>query len=481
MSSRDEAKRYTLHLGDCIDVLKTLPENSVDSIVTDPPAGISFMGKEWDSNRGGSKQWINWMTGVMREALRVAKPGAHALVWALPRTSHWTAMACEWAGWEVRDVVMHLFGSGFPKSLAVDKAIDEHHFQEWLSEHPLEKARLRAAKTDEERKRLRAQYLREAGLERPASHRNPSKRPNAYVGQNGWETPHRPEFKTSAASAASAEWEGWGTALKPAAEHWLLLRKPIVGTVAANVLAYGTGGLNVDASRIAGAIPQVPQPLFNSPTGRTYGMKTGEGRNGETSRGEGRFPSHLIFDPEAAAMLDAQSGHLKTGGPVQRRNGIGYGGGVSKTVNSKPRPYEGNEGGASRFFYTAKPSKSERDFGLSSEKKVTDDGRRKPIDNPFLRGETLRRNAHPTVKPFRLMRYLVRLITPPGATVLDPFMGSGTTGAVAVAGGWRFIGIEKDPESYETARARIGSVKLKEIGITEKREKQVGKHVGRKT
>lgn len=201
---------------DCLTALKAMSDNSVDSLVTDPPAGISFMGKDWDKDKGGRDQWIAWMTEVMAECLRVMKPGAHGLVWAIPRTSHWTATALEDAGFEVRDVVTHLFGSGFPKSLDISKAIDKA-----------------------------------AGQVGPIIGKNPAYREKQLEHDAQWETAMRPLHKHGPATEEAKQWQGFGTALKPASEHWVLVRKPCSEkTVAANVLKHGCGGLNIDQTRI---------------------------------------------------------------------------------------------------------------------------------------------------------------------------------------------------------------------------------------
>ncbi len=408
-----------------------MEENSVDSIVTDPPYGWRFMGKawdgadieakikkdkeyrervakekgewriaqdgrrrrrakgliagpaayggEWDTTLTGNQSFQKWTEEWAREALRILKPGAHALIFCGPRTYHRMATGVEDAGFEVRDQLQWLFGSGFPKSLNL--------------------------------KSVR---------------------------------------------------EGWGTALKPANEPILLARKPLSEkTVAKNILKWGTGGLNVDGCRIDGAIPVVPQPKL--PGGDILGRgKDYEGRNGELSRAQGRFPANLLLDEEAAKMLDEQTGHL-------------HGAGFKRAGSSAPRPKShtpssytihtntgdmhriGDSGGASRFFYVAKASKRERNAGLDSPEITTDDGRNKPIDNPYLRGETKRMNHHPTVKPLTLMRYLVRLVTPPNGIVLDPFMGSGTTGVAAKEEGFEFIGLEREAEYMKIAEARCNA------------------------
>jgi site-specific DNA-methyltransferase (adenine-specific) len=318
-----------LYLNDCSKVLKTLESNSIDSLITDPPAGIGFMGKEWDSNKGGRDQWIAWMTGVMKECHRVLKPGAHGLVWALPRTAHWTATALEDAGFEVRDVIHHIFGQGFPKSLNIEKA------------------------------------------------------------------------------GGGAKWKGWGTALKPAVENWILIRKPIEEkTVTQNVLTHGCGGINIDGGRID-SIPRTPG--YKNP-GTKYEKKSEwnkrySGVRREVDQYTGRFPANLVFSHEPECQDNQCSPECAV-----------------KTLNDQSP-------NASRFFYCAKISPSERG----------------------------KDNNHPTVKPLKLMRYFCKLITPPKGTVLDPFMGSGSTGVAALSEGFRFTGIESEAEYFEIAEKRIKS------------------------
>lgn len=334
--------RAELKLGDCLERLRELPDASLDSLVTDPPAGIAFMGKEWDKDKGGRDSWVAWMTNVMRECLRVLKPGAHGLVWALPRTSHWTATALENAGFEIRDVVTHLFGTGFPKSLDISKAIDKA-----------------------------------AGAERTVlgvAGKSGSKR-NAMAGDfAGGEY-----METAPATAAAAAWQGWGTALKPASEHWILVRKPCSEkTVAANVLKHGTGGINVDGCRVsAEGLHEVTQ---------------GKGNHGADGWGMGRskyqvpfgrFPANLVFshsegcaeecDPGCAVrLLDEQSGTLKSGDlkPYKRKHTetVDFKSGLAwETANRK-----GDSGGASRFFYCAKASKSDRNRKVTSGEQAPD-------------------------------------------------------------------------------------------------------------
>lgn len=361
--------------GDCLEQLHKIKDEEIDSLITDPPAGISFMGKSWDSNKGGRDEWIKWMASVMRECHRVLKPGAHGLVWAIPRTSHWTATALEDAGFEVRDVVTHLFGSGFPKSHNLEKSTD--------------------------------------GIAK-----------------------------------------GQGTALKPASEHWILIRKPCSEkTVAANVLKHGTGGLNIDASRISAGDEKIASPLKCS-TNKHEGYKRPwnddpEARAradaqkviaGEKAQKIGRFPANLVFshtthcteemcDIECAVKaLDGQSGVTKSSSQI-RNNKPSANKAMSGANMGHLSHGHSDSGGASRFFYCAKISTSERNSA-----------------GP---------NGHPTIKTKKLMAYLIKLITPPGGIVLDPFMGSGSTGIAAKEGGFDFIGIERDEEYFEIAKARI--------------------------
>ncbi len=371
--------RAVLIHGDALQAISTLAGESIDSIVTDPPAGIAFMGKGWDSNKGGRDNWVAWLRDIMREALRVLKPGGHALVWALPRTSHWTATALEDAGFEIRDVVTHLFGTGFPKSLT------------------------------------------SASVEIP---------------------------------------DDAGTALKPASEHWILCRKPLVGTVAENFARYGTGVLNIGACRIEGK--QGPDRSLGPPR-RADNMALGAGNPRINPQSPlGRWPANVTLDDDAAALLDAQSG-TRTGahgsrGGYARGAGV-HAGGQREGGGIVPV----STGGASRFFYVAKGARAEKDAGLEhlparagGDVTGREDGA-KGLDNPRAgAGRTGgARNHHPTVKSIALMRWLVRLITPPGGVVLDMFAGSGTTGVAALAEGCRFVGVEMSPEYIPILEGRI--------------------------
>ena len=334
--------KVTLHHGDCLDVLATLPDASVDAVVTDPPYGLAntdpahvietlqhWIGGERDYLPGGrgfmGKEWDAFVppVAVWDECLRVLKPGGHVLAFAGSRTVDLMTLGLRLAGFDIRDSLAWMYGSGFPKSMNVSKAIDK---------------------------------------------------------------------AAGAATDAAREWEGWGTTLKPAFEPIVMARKPLTGTVAANVLEHGTGALNIDACRIAGDVPSVPQPRYGVRDGIT-GFGSGEGRNGEMSAAPGgRWPANVILDESQAAALDEQAP-------------------------------------ASHFFYVAKAPKSER---------------------PVVDGV-----AHPTVKPLSLASWLVRLVLPPGGTVLEPFAGSGTTVEAAMREGFNVVAVEREADYLPLILARI--------------------------
>jgi len=344
--------------GDCLEVLKTLEDNSVDSIVTDPPYELGFMGKKWDSTG------IAYNVELWKECLRALKPGGHLLAFGGTRTYHRMTCAIEDAGFEIRDCIQWIYGSGFPKSLDISKAIDKM-----------------------------------AGAEREVIGNATDRRGDGTVyaiGHSGRLTSNMPITKEA------KQWQGWGTALKPANEPIVLARKPLSEkTIAENVLKWGTGGLNIDRCRIGteggGTRCNKRDGLGNclghpDRKGTAYGVTY---HAKESEEVEGRFPANVILDEEAGKLLDEQSG-------------------ISK-------------GGASRFFYCAKASKKERGEG----------------------------NNHPTVKPVSLIKYLVTLVTPPDGVCLDPFIGSGTTAVACINTNRNYIGFEIDPDYYEAALERI--------------------------
>ena len=408
---------------DCLDFLAALKPDCIDSFVQDPPYGLAFMGKGWDYAVPGPE--------FFEAQLRVAKPGAHLVAFGGTRTYHLLACAIEDAGWELRDSLMWLYGSGFPKSADVAKAIDAHAFGVWLDanghreEYRRQVASYKASKASpEETKALHLRWHEAAGA-----------------------------IDTDDAQ----KWEGWGTALKPAWEPIILARKPFKATVAANVLAHGTGALNVDACRVAtndnlngGGYSDNRETSTNDVYGEYARMQPAA-----FQQPTGRWPANVVLDPEAGALLDAQTGELKSGkkegGKYTRAVGIHDGG-----QRADGEACYNDAGGASRFFYCAKATKKEREAGLENfDPRIVNDGRKTSIDNAYQRGDTKRRNTHPTVKPVALMRWLVRLITPPGGIVCDPFCGSGSTGCAAVLEGFDFVGIEREAELAALADARI--------------------------
>ena len=383
---------WTIHHGDCREVMATLDAESVDAIVCDPPYGLSFMGKGWDHGVPGVEFWT--------EALRVAKPGAHLLAFGGTRTYHRLACAIEDAGWEIRDCVMWVYGSGFPKSHDVSKAIDKA-----------------------------------AGADREVTG---ATRRGAQVQSTGrygaWGDGITP---TAPATDAVRQWSGWGTALKPAWEPIMVARKPLVGTVAENVLRHGTGGINVDGCRVG--MSHADRKKIDSATwvGRNnyqdgkevYGDYATDGTDQQMqSHPAGRWPANLIHDgsEEVVGLFPA---NVK-GGTWNRTAGARHFNNDGEPTDYQTSGSDGTTGSAARFFYCAKASRSDRG----------DD------------------NKHPTVKPTALMRYLCRLVTPPGGIVLDPFTGSGSTGKGAVLEGFQFIGIEREAEYVEIAKARIAAV-----------------------
>jgi len=475
------AARFFIAHEDALTFARSLPDASVDSIVTDPPAGIGFMSKAWDGDKGGRDSWVAWLREILAECHRALKPGGHALVWALPRTSHWTATAVEDAGFEVRDVVMHLYGSGFPKSLNVSKALDKSAGaeREVVAPDP------QSAK----RNKTSAQFGGPAMGKYDPGYDGP-------LGRMG---------VTAPSTDLAKQWDGWGTALKPASEHWILARKPLIGTVAANVAAHGTGCLNIDACRIgtdstrrdtgsaamwsnagrivggsdAGRWP-ANVVLSHLDTCREIGTRTVK-RNlldararttpsqfgamgGSRSLGtvDETVPAWACAEGCAVAALDAQSGERATSQPGQvfRRTTVAANvyGDHAADVGAEQVAY-GDTGGASRFFFCAKPSTAERESGLGHRKRGPSRG---AMNTKNGTGERLdgaptaqRANVHPTVKSVALMRWLCRLVTPPGGVVLDVFTGSGTTAVACSQEGLRFLGCEREAEYVAIARDRL--------------------------
>jgi SAM-dependent methyltransferase len=356
---------FVMH-GDCLVRLKELPDNSVDAVVTDPPYELAFMGKKWD-NSG-----IAFNVNVWLECLRVLKPGGHLLAFGGSRTWHRLCVAIEDAGFEVRDSIAWLYGSGFPKSHNIGKAIDKS-----------------------------------AGVEREViGTGNAGAGFNKVKGFGSGNTTQGGDATTewdvtAPATDKAKQWDGWGTALKPAFEPIVVARKPLIGTVADNVLTWGVGGLNIDGTRIS------TTDSFGGGTKGTSGFAAGYENDGWVAGSElGRWPANILLDQHTAELLDEQAD-------------------------------------ASRFFYVSKANKQDRNEGVEA-------------------------NTHPTVKPTDLMRYLIKLVTPQGGTILDPFTGSGSTGKAAILEGNNFIGIELTEEYLPIIQGRLKhaeETKIKNEGL----------------
>jgi site-specific DNA-methyltransferase (adenine-specific) len=406
--------RQTLICGNNLELLARMPDCSVHAVVTDPPYGFGFMGKDWDKALPDPRTWS--------ECLRVLRPGGHLVAFGAPRMYHRLTCQIEDVGFEVRDQLLWVFGSGFPKSLDVSKAIDA------------------AAGTTRE---VVGRYYK----------------PRSEPGYSGGYVRPASVDITAPATPESAKWAGWGTALKPAYEPIVLARKPLDGTVVQTVQRWGTGALNIDGCRVKTDDVEDRSHPPRAPNAILGGGK-GTNLNASEHNPAGRWPANLILDEAAGAMLDAQSGTATSSGHVRRNTGttsVARGKHKTHTVGGLD-----DAGGASRFFYCPKASRSEREAGLEHLPPRVVDPSRDPEaaarDNPRTgagRAGDGRRNNHPTVKPIELMRWLVRLVTPPGGIVLEPFAGSGSTLVACALEEVNAIGMEIDPEYIEIARARV--------------------------
>jgi len=420
--------------GKAEDVLPTL--SGVTAIVTDPPAGIAFMGKEWDHDKGGRDAWITWMTDIAAKAIETLPPGGMALVWALPRTSHWTATAWEDAGWECRDVITHHFGSGFPKSLSIGKAIDKAA--------GAEREVIGTKKTKDIRRNVEKD--REAGLT--------NGQPKFGTGSPTVYMDHK---ITAPSTDAAKQWEGYGTALKPSTEFWHVFQKPLDGTYAQNALKHGVAGINVDGCRI-GTESTVVQRAGPSADLGYHGNGSMPSKTGSES---GRWPSNLILSGDDVAELFPVTNQNGSGKPTikKRERNKGWcnaspGDGVDAIDNY------GDSGSASRFFqrcdyrdpideasriiYTAKASGTDR--GNRAEKQLPLFGE---VEEEVI-------NRHPTVKALTLCEYLVKLVTmPEGTVILDMFGGSGSIAVSCKRLGVSCIMIEQDEAHCKIAAERL--------------------------
>ena len=402
---------FTLFNGDSRNVIAEMPENSIDSIVCDPPYELGFMGKSWDST-GIANDVQLW-----KEVLRVLKPGGHLLAFSGSRTYHRMAVAIEDAGFEIRDQIMWVYGSGFPKSHNISKGIDKA-----------------------------------AGAEREvvSSYKGVTKGDGGrYNWHNTDEVGSTMVDVTIPATDAAKQWQGWGTALKPAHEPIVLARKPVEGTVANNVLTYGVGGINIDGTRVGSETVSV----HHAPKGTFAGGEPDRGSDTSTYENHiGRFPANFIHDGSdqvVALFPDVKGATSRT--PTKPTNATSY---VLGGDSNTPIYDDGLNTSAARFFYCAKASKRDRNEGLDGFETKVAGGMQGRTDGS-MGSITYNKNHHPTVKPIDLMQYLCRLITPPNGTILDPFLGSGSTGKAAMYEGFNFVGIELTDEYLPIAKARI--------------------------
>jgi len=446
---------YKIYNDDALNILSKFHASSIDSLVTDPPAGIGLLNLEWDDDKGGRGEWVKWMTQIFVECHRVLKPGAHGFVWALPRTSHWSATALEDAGFRIKDIVTHVFGTGFPKNMAVDKAIDRarstdtselYKVTEWIrlrrTELGLTNADLdRAADVRGgachwtarppngqpaiptlERWEKLEKLLGPAPdwmqpLIKPAYQLGEAWKGRDVVGyyekDGGGVGTKRFETKTKEVTVTknplAQKWIGWGTALKPASEHWILVQKPFdQHNLAANILKHGTGAININASRTPTTDNIASRVNLDLKKGSIFSEnKERSSESVYSPHSQGRFPTNFILSRSHGDDCPIQILNEQSAQNPSR---------FFKVFETEPP-----------FFYCPKPSRSEK-------------------------GDA---NVHPTVKPIGLMKYLIQMITPASGTVLDPFTGSGTTGIAALRGGFNFVGIEKDPSYFQLIQERL--------------------------
>ena len=402
----------TLYCADCRDVLPILTD--IDSCVTDPPYGLSFMGKAWDYDVPGVDIWS--------EVLCALKPGAHLLSFFGSRTYHRGAIPIEDAGFEIRDQLMWLYGSGFPKSHNIGKAVDKLQ--------------------GNEREVVGTEKI-DVGMQSGSMHAG-----------------RKTKIETRNVTKGASEYEGWGTALKPAHEPIVMARKPFKGTVANNVLERGTGGINIDECRVGDEGGTTKKEYLDKDSKTVYG----DGLNGSfgVPINKGRFPANLMHDG-SEVVGDIFPKNKKSGvmGDNKQYKGFGKHGIYGQAKDDISHKFYGDEGSASRYFYCPKTSKKDRDEGMDAfvEKQwvqfQTGNGASGKASSISEGRNTAYKNTHPTVKPTELMRYLCRLVTPKGGVVVDPFMGSGSTGKAAVAEGFGFVGIEMSQEYFDIACARI--------------------------
>jgi len=430
---KETIKNATIYHGDCMEVLESL--ENIDSCVADPPYGLSFMGKQWDYDVPKKELWERVFASM--------KQGAHLLSFFGSRTYHRGVIPIEDAGFEIRDQLMWLYGSGFPKSHNIGKAVDK----------------LQGNERQVIGKKVRGDVEKAKQTGNTFAKADANKNNKDIFG-----------YGTEILTKGNSEYEGWGTALKPAHEPIVMARKPFKGSVAENVLEHGTGGINIDGCRVGTDDKLSIGSNKRDNANVNFGMK--DNKEKQKQHEQGRFPANVMHDgSEEVLEIFPQTGKSSGGRSYQNTNQM-YSGGWADEKGNKTDPSFGDEGTAARYFYCAKASKQDRDEGLDmiSEKPMAWGNQAKAElkrgnidfkadgDSTKHNQVQMRKNTHPTVKPTELMRYLCRLVTPKGGVVLDPFMGSGSTGKGALLEGFKFIGIEVEREYFDIACARLEAV-----------------------
>ena len=412
-----------IRIGNCIDLMSEMADNSIDAVVTDPPYELGFMGKSWDASG------IAYNTEVWRQCLRILKPGGHLLAFGGSRTYHRLACAIEDAGFDIRDQIMWVYGSGFPKSMNIGKAIDK----------------------------ASGATRNVVGVGKSGKNRNvlnAANYPDTFGGD--YEI-------TEAATQEAKQWEGWGTALKPAHEPIVVARKAVNGTIAQNVMTWGTGGINIDDCRVAFVSENDKiesttknqhedfgtEPMTDNTVYGDYSMVKPTNYNPP-----GRWPANFIHDgsDEVLNLFPNSKGGAY---PSKRGQAVATSFASGQETEGGFRKM-GDDGSAARFFYCAKPSTAERNAGLDGLQKKKADTRSDVAAGMWKDKNAAHQNHHPTVKPIMLMRYLIRMVVPPNGIVLDPFLGSGTTGVAAIQENINWLGFEMNPEYADIARRRTG-------------------------
>ncbi len=415
---------YQTHLGDSLEILKSIPSNSVDSLVTDPPAGIGLHNLEWDNNKGGRDNWIYWLTQIMAECYRVLKPGAHGVVWALPRTAHWTTHALEDSGFNIKDVIVHIFGNGFPKNISIEKALVNSKYD---NTDDIYKVTAWIKSRRDQLKLTNKDLDRITECTGGASHWTAG--PNCSQAHiptfDRWQKLEKllgppPEDiyrlicnEKKDSEKISSEWHGWGTSLKPANEHWILIQKPISEhNIAANIKKFKTGGINIDECRIpvlGDKIPSNTYLKFGRNESSIWNLKKRNEVEKYNQHPKGRFPCNVILTKSTNGILENT---INKQGDRKNIDVTDYFFKVSSDLT---------------FIYCKRADKHDRGY----------------------------QNTHPTVKSISLMKYLTKLVTPVDGVILDPFMGSGSTGVAAIKQNFRFVGIEQDQDYYQIAIERL--------------------------